>query len=400
MFRIFMSLVILITVAALSHTPAEAQGPNLLTNGDMEAGFSARDGVVGVPLGWAFTKVSGSVNADRQAFAPFSHSSPTFWTFRNAYATFVAAGRQTINTATVGATYRAGVFVWVWTCNDNQWACTPSDGPRFSQKESNARVRIGIDPVGGSDPNSGNIAWGPWVQSFDGYMGITMDAVAQSTNISIFIMADSGAAMAFNEFYWDDATLTQVSAAGGNTTAPQPNNQVAAPNISVNTSNFVPFVDPQQARPDGSVVHVVKEGDTLDSIAVAYYRTFGVTKDDIFVVNAWRFPPQYIRIGQEIIILPPGSVDPATGQLTTGALANIAPQPTPQTAAVQPTPGQAAAPQSTPIQGAQAQPLNIQPIGGGSTAVSQPQPTTNIRTVTAAELAGIPALEPLSPFLP
>jgi LysM repeat protein len=354
---------------------AQAQAPNLLTNGNMEGGFSARDGVTGVPLGWGFVKIAGKVDADRQAFAPYAYSAPTFWTMRSTYSTFQAVGYQPVSGVTPNVTYRAGAYVWVWTCNDAQWSCIPSNAPRFSHQESGARARIGIDPLGGNDPNSGNVVWGPWVQSFDKYTGITIDAVAKSTNLTVFLMVDSGQAMAFNEFYWDDAFLQAVT--------PAPNQATGATgSIQVDTSNFVPFVEPQQVRPDGSVVHVVKEGDTLDSIAVAYNRAFGITKAQIIETNGWRFPPQFIRIGQEILIFPPGSVDPVTGQLNPNALAGLS------------QPAHAAQPaQVTPPTQTTGQPAAV-------TSTTQNLPTAEVPTVPTVQIVDIPAVEAIAPFLP
>ncbi len=117
---------------------------------------------------------------------------------------------------------------------------------------------------------------------------------------------------------------------------------------------LAPYVSPQAARPDGSVVHLVQYGDTLDGIIFAYSsQGISITVEDLMRFNNWRFKPQFIFVGDEIIILPPGSVDPNTGQLI-NLPSNIpgAAQPTaaPTTAdtTAQTTPTQAAAPQNLP----------------------------------------------------
>jgi hypothetical protein len=69
----------------------------------------------------------------------------------------------------------------------------------------------------------------------------------------------------------------------------------------------VPFVVPQNARDDGSIVHIVSAGDTIDSIAVAY----GKTRSDILELNPGISDPRFIRLGQEIIIATPGPNRPA-----------------------------------------------------------------------------------------
>ncbi len=86
-------------------------------------------------------------------------------------------------------------------------------------------------------------------------------------------------------------------------------------------------VEPQPPRPDGSLVHVVQFGDTLDTILIAYAK-YNVTIEDLIVYNGWRFRPQFIFVGDEIIILPPGALDPDTGELIPGFQPPVQPEAT------------------------------------------------------------------------
>lgn len=372
---LMISFAALILGMVVVNQSATAQA-NLVLNGDMESGFSARDNVTGVPLGWAFYVLSGTPDADRQAFAPYAHSAPTFWAMRDTYSSWVAGGYQSI-AVTPGITYRMGAFAFIWTCNDNQYSCIGQDGVRWSHKESNMRVRIGIDPNSGTDPNSGEIVWGPWAQPWDGYQGLTVDATATGDYVTIFLQADSGAAMAFNEAYWDDVTLVAITTTPA---APQPNQPavVAAPPSNPVPAAEVPFVSPQQARPDGSVVHRVQPGDTFYSILVAY-TNLGITKESVLQLNGWRFEPDIITIGQEILILPPGAVDPATGQVLIANAGAAPPQlPTPVSAEAAPAPAQPA-------------------VGAAGAAPAAPEA---LRRLTAAEIAALSPVEAVNPFLP
>jgi hypothetical protein len=369
--------ILLMTLLLMFASSAGAQqAGNLLVNGHMEGGFSERDGVTGVPLGWAFYQIAGSPEADRQEFAPYSYSSPTFWVIRSAYQTWIAGGMQTVQ-VTPGITYRFGVYAFIWTCNDSAYYCTEAERPRYSHTESNARVRVGIDPNGGVDPNSANVAWGPWVQPFDQYQGLTVDATAASSNLTVFMQGDSGQAMAFNEIYWDSATLVPVTA----TPAAANNPVIAAPGNSapppVSPSEFVPFVNPQQARPDGSVVHLVQAGDTFLSILVAY-TDLGISREGVMALNGWRWEPDYINIGDEIIILPPGSVDPSSGQILNSGAAVVPAQPQTEQAA------------TVPEQAAVAPPV----------AETNTQPAASLRTIPEADIATVPAVESITAFLP
>jgi LysM repeat protein len=59
----------------------------------------------------------------------------------------------------------------------------------------------------------------------------------------------------------------------------------------------VPFVVAQGEQEDGSIVHIVQSGDTIDSIAVAY----GVTRLQVMELNNIT-DPRIIVVGQELII--------------------------------------------------------------------------------------------------
>ena len=71
-----------------------------------------------------------------------------------------------------------------------------------------------------------------------------------------------------------------------------------------------PQVIPQEPREDGGIIHVVQFGDTLEGILEAY-KDLEVTMESLQELNDWEFPPQYIFVDQEIIILPPGSITAA-----------------------------------------------------------------------------------------
>lgn len=90
----------------------------------------------------------------------------------------------------------------------------------------------------------------------------------------------------------------------------------------------IQIVEPQAPQPDGSIVHEVRQGDTFEGILIAY-ADLGVTVEDLLVYNNWRFEPQFIFVGDLIIILPPGSVDPTTGAVLDVPSAPSEPTPLP-----------------------------------------------------------------------
>jgi hypothetical protein len=124
-------------------------------------------------------------------------------------------------------------------------------------------------------------------------------------------------------------------------------------------------------------VHLVQAGDTFLSILVAY-TDLGISREGVMALNGWRWEPDYINIGDEIIILPPGSVDPSSGQLLNSGAAAVSAQPQTEQAA------------TVPEQAAVAPPV----------AETNTQPAASLRTIPEADIATVPAVESITPFLP
>ncbi|MCI0709606.1 MAG: LysM peptidoglycan-binding domain-containing protein [Chloroflexi bacterium] len=334
-------LVLLLIVLAVpmvlynANNPAAAQGTNLIQNGAMSANWAGLPNNKGqVPQPWRVWAVGEAPISDIHQFVEEYRSAPASWVFHCDYLTCHAGGYQQVNGTAVGTTYRFTIHAFLWTCNDNVNSCRDANG-RYADEESNARVRVGIDPTGGADASSPNIVWSAYSKPWMNFEApLTVDAVATAGSITVFTEWRQDVAMFKNEVYWDDASLAECTAAmncnplnPGAATTDDDDDDSTDP--VVEPPQTVPFVQPQSARPDGSVVHVVGEGDTFLSIAVAYRHV--ATRDEILAINEWEAPPGIITIGQEIKILPPGSVDPDTGRLLNqpGQQATTAPTPPP-----------------------------------------------------------------------
>jgi LysM repeat protein len=135
------------------------------------------------------------------------------------------------------------------------------------------------------------------------------------------------------------------------------------------------------ARPDGTIVHIVEEGDTLSGIANRY----GVTVDDLLALNDLN-RTTILRIGQNIIIavLTPTPTPTPTSEPTATTVPAIRSQASPQStrrpATATPTP----APSVTPT---------TMPEAGGGVSPTPPAPTTVATTVPdSQELLPWPAI--------
>ena len=203
---------------------------------------------------------------------------------------------------TQGANIQASAQAQVKACN------LPKDGTTCgSAVESGAKTRIGIDPNGGTDPNDGDIIWSNFVEPHDRWEQMSVSATTTGTTATLFLYSTQGSPADLNRTYWDQTSLK----GGGSGNSSQPGATAVPP-----TPTPIPevaFVVPQNSRPDGSIVHNVQAGDTMDSIAFAYQ----ITRTELLELNPDLNRGSILRVGQEILIRqaqaqPEPTAEPAT----------------------------------------------------------------------------------------
>lgn len=274
-------------LAFLLAVRTQAQGPELLQNGSFDSYIGSGGNNV-LPVAWTLTATT-AVSTSKQdwVFNEFP-GFKTSWRVSTSKAAFTMTAYQFVPGVTPGAKLRFSAFGNVFTC-DKETSCIEAErGYRLSQTESGARTRVGVDPNGGTDPNAASVVWSGYTSPFDRFEQMTVDFEAKgATGVTVFLQATQNVGMLINDVYWDNASLT-----------------VGTPGIvPTEVPRLVPFVTPQGQQPDGSVVHVVREGDTLNSIAVAY----GVTVSEIRRLNNIPADEFVIVPGQRLLIKPPSA---------------------------------------------------------------------------------------------
>jgi len=324
---IFLTMLIVV----LSVVPVAAQddggnpNPNLLQDPSFESAFTGRGRPdLNLPAGWNIFIATTPRNEVWQNLEPvaFPHTTQPeiqdgnqSLNINRGFATFTVAVYQQVSVPE-GASVRGRAWAWLQTCDIPDNADTCDSSPEF-----NAFTRVGIDPNGGTNPNDADVVWSEQIAPHNQWGRMRVDATATAGTVTLFLFATQQWPAELNNVWWDNALLRLNDGEGSD------GNEVVEPPA------FVPFVTAQGPAEDGSIVHVVQPGDTIDSIAVAY----GVTRDDILALNDIA-DARFIFVGQELTIR----------EAQTNIPAPVEEQPAPpqgQQQQVQPSPPLATAPE-------------------------------------------------------
>ncbi len=216
---------------------------------------------------------------------------------------FVRSGNRSQNIGRGGGTFTAAVYQTVAVeegANVIGSAYVVMDIPAGA----NSQARVGIDPNGGNSPFDGDIVWSAWGTNIIGQMRqLTAQATSTGTAVTLWLYATQTVPSNPNGVFWDDASLT-VGGSGGSAGGEDGDatDGEDAPEAAPPPPASVPFVQAQGAQDDGSIIHTVQSGDTINSISVAY----NVSPDEIIALNELA-NPRLLSVGQQLIIREAGS---------------------------------------------------------------------------------------------
>lgn len=283
------SVFILMTFCLLSILPVQAQ-QNLLQNPGFEMDYGGRmgRGDFTFAAGWDgwFTESPRTdywMNVPPNAFphsGPFRKSGDSSQSISKGGGSFTAAALQRVPNIPAGAVVRGTAFVYL-----------------ENNEGTNAQVRIGIGSNVGTNPN-GPVTWSDWEKRLNGYHQISVEHLASGGEVTIFIYATQTWANDPNAVYIDDAELLIV---GQGEVADESGGAVVEPP----RPSGVPFVSPQNRGDQGEITHIVRSGDTIASISVAY----GVKIDDILAQNGLD-KKSVLQLDQRLIIATPDPSQP------------------------------------------------------------------------------------------
>jgi len=84
----------------------------------------------------------------------------------------------------------------------------PLDGDPWNDAIGNLSFRLGIDPLGGTDPFADTVVWGPAACIYNAYHQVPgVEAVAEAETVTVFLRSQTLWAFKHNDAYWDAAVL-------------------------------------------------------------------------------------------------------------------------------------------------------------------------------------------------
>lgn len=351
--------------------PTHAQDGNLLQNPGFEPPFVTLDGQPPrqVATGWTPWHIPAppgspsffNVQPEYYPTAPDTariRSGADAQTILSFFAVHTGGVYQRVSGVAPGTTLRFTVYAYVWS--------STFDDVNLSEDDGNVLVSVGIDPNGGTDPQSAGIVWSAPVEQYDAYNAYTIEAAAAGSAVTVFVRTTAGVPVKHNNIYVDDASLTGAGGPAATATAtkqqPAPATNTAQPTVvppppATATTDSKPLPSPTPGSPDAtiaplptltftplpapatstpipplptstfippsptpatpitdefpySIVHTVQRGDTLSVLAMRY----GSTVQAIAAANGLT-NNHLIMVGQELIIplrTPPAGPPTAT----------------------------------------------------------------------------------------
>lgn len=213
--------------------------------------------------------------------------------------TFTGGIYRAITGLTPGAKIRFTAYGQMWSTND--------DSILSARPSRDIKLKIGIDPTGGdagrANPLNGQVVWSAEQDARDDFKPFSVEIEAKASTILVYTSATMRDVVRHNEVYWDDMLIEVLNAS-------------AAP---------IQPTTPAQANVTRSVTgikHVVKEGDSLASIAQRYNKT----TEEIRQLN--RLSNDRLALGQELTIELPAGALPSQPITTTTATSGTVSAPT------------------------------------------------------------------------
>lgn len=293
-----LALAALALLVASLGIPAVAQDNNLLQQGSFDDEYTNRGRVdLNIPRRWGLWLAPNAENPDWQnhVFAfphrlpPEVHSGSASLNISGGYIRYTAAIHQQVTVAR-NTPLEASAWAWLQTCNfPRDRSNTIVGGTCDSSARFNARVRVGIDPNGGTSPLGDDIVWSNFASPHDRWEQVRVQAMSGGAVVTVFLYVTQDTPSDLNNVYWDEAALRVIDAV---------TSQQATPN-AVSGSSIGPSILATVAPSTVEGVYIVQPGDTFDLIALR----FALSRSELLALNP-STDPRRLRVGDALRIGP------------------------------------------------------------------------------------------------
>lgn len=208
--------ILIICVLALGVISVQAQDEevNLLTNPGFELPYSSQAGnptreVAQGWTAWHIERQQGDPSwRNRQpSYAPVTAQSGRVRSgdtaqsiFNNTWWAHEGGVYQRVTNVTPGAELRFSVYAYVWSSS--------YEDTSISRDPGEVTIEVGIDPTGGTDPESTDIVWSFAIQQYDAYRQYSQIATAQGNAVTVWVRSTVGFPVQNSFIYLDDAVLS------------------------------------------------------------------------------------------------------------------------------------------------------------------------------------------------
>ncbi len=322
--------------SALARPPVQ-DGDNLLINGGFEYPYAEDfrwDGGGFIAHGWTawwYNDPGGDYDAPEFKDANIEvdpsrvRDGVAAQQYFRPWARHMAGVYQRVN-VTPGSQLRFSVWGHAWStfCVDDGSGTLDCDPRNSAHGGVNPiTMKIGIDPAGGTDAFSPSIVWSGAQAAYDNFEKFTVEAVASSDTVTVFVYSAPEWAAPVINVYWDNAVL-KVIGAQPSTSAPPPTAMPGAPTAPAGAPSIPPT---QPAAADGSQRHLVQPGETLTGIALAYGVYVQILRDlnalssdtlspgQVLMIRPAASPAPTLTPETPPATDPPASILPPTGQI-------------------------------------------------------------------------------------
>ncbi len=315
------ALLVMLVPALVLAAPTAQEGQNLLANPGFEGGWHWQgDSYLGkVADGWVAWWVDEASGKDPNAGDFWRNQRPEYGLIGLEYyiPDQIHSGSKAIQYGKRYATHTAGVYQQVLnitpgsTLRFSAWGFVYGKDPDPSRTPGQVRMKVGIDPTGGTNVFGGSVLWSGEtnavaIGSGSAWQQMSVEAVAQNSTVTVFVYSSQDFPMGDAlTSQWDDTSLSVVAPAETPTDTPPP---------PPPTSAGPPPPPPATAtpRPDGALVHTVQAGETVWGIAIQYATGSGLTPQEMLAqINQLNNSPTMIYSGQQLVIAVPQNPLPA-----------------------------------------------------------------------------------------